>query len=912
MRRLFLLLILAGLPASLYSQADYKRYYDEDNLPKVREIFERGRFDIVIQVCDYALRRGQPSWEWRTLRFRSLANVGLYEDAVAEAEATTTAFPEALGALLEAHAMFSAMGLEDKAASIHAAINLAAGAVPQEDRTAIDYVHLGKAALVLGADPATVLEQYFDVAKTFKAKGQQVPEGLVDAFIASGQLALEKDDYQRSAEEFRGAYKLAPDNPEVLFGLAESFLPSDRKKGLEYLERVLKQAPFHFGALLLQAEYAINFERYPEAKEHLEKVEAVNSRHPLAAAYRAVLVELEENDSETFEEERQRALSVWANNPEIDYLIGRVLSRKYRYEEGAESQKRALGMDPDFLPAKLQLALDYLRLGRVEEAWPLAEEVGAADEYNVLAYNLAVLREEIESFASIESEDFIIRLPPDEAEIYGDRVLELLTEAKKVLGEKYGLVIEEPTLVEFYPNQQDFAIRSFGSLGGEGLLGVCFGSVVTMNSPGSITARKSNWEATLWHEYCHVVTLTATKNKMPRWLSEGISVYEEMERQANWGQQMTPRYRKMILEEQALTRVGEMSQAFFNAESGEHVMFAYYQSMLVVRHIVETYGEEALRGILRDLAEGVLINDAIANHTLPVDELNANFLQYVEELVNAYGPDVDWSEPGPEEVNPMSTLAVAAFLKKNPRNFWARQTLTLRQIEQENWKAAVESADELIQLLPDYTGQANGYVLKARSLRELEDKEGEEAVLNELANLSAEAFSVYTRLLEVEFEDENWDGVLTNAARSKAINPFYERLHYCRGCAHAARAETSEAVSSFEKTLLLDPVNPSEVRFRIADVLQAEDTPKAKRYLLDALADSPRYQEAYALLLEMEEDSESREVVPGGAGKQENPKKDPLGGGAGKVSEDPFGAGATPDTVPVKTGEPESAPAPTR
>jgi tetratricopeptide (TPR) repeat protein len=849
---LFLLLVIGSNEA--FSQADYKRYYDEDNLPKVREIFLRGRYDIVIQVCDYALRRGQPSWEWRTLRFQSLANVGRYEDAVEEAIATTDQFPDQLGALLEAHELFSSMGLAGEAGAMFAAINKAATAVPEKERSALDYVHLGQAALILGADPSTVIEQYYDVAKTFQAKGQVVPEGLLEAYLASGELALEKDDFGRAAKEFQGAYKLEPDNPEVLFGLAESFLPSDRKKGAEYLERVLKQAPLHFGALLLQAEYAINFERYDEAHENLERLESLNPRHPLAAAYRAVLVELEKNDHVEFEKYRQAALSVWADNPEIDYLIGRVLSRKYRYQEGADSQKRALEMDPDFLPAKLQLALDYLRLGDIEKAWPLADEVGERDEYNVLAYNLSVLQKEIESFASIPSDDFIIRMPPEEAEIYGDRVIELLTDAKEVLGKKYGLEMDGPTYIEFYPNQQDFAIRSFGSLGGEGLLGVCSGAVVTMNSPGSTTAGKNNWEATLWHEYCHVVTLTVTNNKMPRWLSEGISVYEEIQRQPNWGQRMTPRYRKMVLEEKAFTPISQMSQAFFNAESGEHLMFAYYQSMLVVKYIVENFGEEALRNILVDLGAGVLINDAIANHTIPIEKLDSDFAQSLIKLADTYGPGVDWTEPGPEEVNPMSPLAVAAYLKKNPTNFWARQTLTLRYLEQEKWAEAAESAEKLIALLPDFTGVANGYVLKARAFREEGNADAEVAVLERLADISAEAYTAYTRLLDVEFEKENWKDVITNAKRTKAINPFYERLHYCRGCAHAALAETGPAVSSFEKTLKLDPANPSEVRYRLAGLLQKGDKPRAKRYLLDALADSPRYREAHALLLDFSED----------------------------------------------------------
>ena len=91
-----------------------------------------------------------------------------------------------------------------------------------------------------------------------------------------------------------------------------------------------------------------------------------------------------------------------------------------------------------------------------------------------------------------------------------------------------------------FPQQQDFAIRTFGLPGGAGFLGVCFGTVITANSPASQGASPTCWEATLWHEFCHVVTLNKTNNKMPRWLSEGISVYEERQADKTWGQTMTP------------------------------------------------------------------------------------------------------------------------------------------------------------------------------------------------------------------------------------------------------------------------------------------------------------------------------------------------------------------------------------
>jgi len=866
------------------AQADYKRYYDEENLPKVQEIFRRGRYDVVIQVCNYALERGQPSWEWRTLRFRALAKLGRYEEARRAASETVEAFPGELGALLHAHELFTSTGHPGEADAIRGHINDAAAAVPQEERDGLDYVHLGEAALLLGADPSQVIEQYFGVAKNAEAKGRNVPPGLVEAHVASGELALEKDDFELAAKEFESALELRPGDPGILFGLAKAFLPSDRKAGLSYLERVLEEAPMHFGALLLQAEYAINYEQYDEAGKLLGLVESVNPKYPLAAAYRAVIAELERHDDEAFRDARARALSVWKNNPEVDYLIGRVLSRNYRHAEGAEAQQRALEMDPEFLPAKLQLALDYLRLGRLEDAWPLAEEVGRQDQYNVLAYNLEVLKKEIAGFASLETDDFVIRLPPEEAEIYGDRVIEILDEAKRVLGRKYGLEIGDKTLVEFYPNQQDFAIRSFGSLGGEGLLGVCFGSVVTMNSPGSVTAGRNNWEATLWHEYCHVVTLTATENKMPRWLSEGISVYEERQRRPEWGERMTPTYRRMILEDDALTPVSEMSQAFLQPESGEHLMFAYYQSMLVVEFLVDRYGMEALRKILADLAEGVLINETIARHTVPMPEFEKAFAEAARKRAESYGEGVDWSRPGPEDLDLRDPIAVEELLEKNPNNFWARRRHTAGLLERERWEEAVASAEHLIELLPEYTGSGNGYALKARAFQGMGDGAAEAEALDALAERSAEALDAYERLVEVDFERRQWRDVLVNADRGMAIDPFRQRIHYCRGCAHAALEENGPAVTSFEKALKLDPANPSEIRYRIARLLRPEDRDRARRHVLDALADSPRYREAHALLLDMEDDP-----LPEQPGKKSSEKPE---GSKPAESQSPSGAPA--------------------
>src|SRR4029079_4038122 len=113
------------------------------------------------------------------------------------------------------------------------------------------------------------------------------------------------------------------------------------------------------------------------------------------------------------------------------------LSQKYRFREGAEYQRQSLALSKDYLPAKMQLAQDLLRLGEEEEGWKLADEVYHDDEYSVLAHNLTTLQESLEKFHTIEADGFLLRMDSREAEIYGRRVICLLSRAKAALCAKY-------------------------------------------------------------------------------------------------------------------------------------------------------------------------------------------------------------------------------------------------------------------------------------------------------------------------------------------------------------------------------------------------------------------------------------------------------------------------------------------
>ena len=564
--------------------------------------FRVGRYDEATRLAAEEVRNGSWVERWHLLKVRSELAQGLYPAALGSLEDGLRRIPGSVALLLLGREVYRYNGRAAEAEATLDAIEARLRASPSRYSTPEGRVLLGRYFLARGLDARKVLDQCFDVAL------KQRPD-LVDAHLATAELALEKQDGALAATTLAKAPKPALDDPYYHYLLARAFDEDDRARSDKEIDEALKINPRHVDSLLLRAAHRIDQERYPEAGDLLRQVFAVNQQEPRAWAYQAVLAHLSTHP-EGEAAARKTALGRWAENPEVDHIIGRELSSKYRFLEGSESQRKALGLDPDYLPAKVQLCQDLLRLGREDEGWKLAAEVFEKDGYNVLAYNLTNLRERLAGFRTLKADGFLVRMDPREADLYGGRVLALLARARKTLGDRYEVAVPGPVTVEIFPQKKEFAVRTFGLPGAEGFLGVCFGSVITANSPASQGETPSNWEAVLWHEYCHVVTLAKTRNKMPRWLSEGISVFEEEKENPAWRAPITPRYRSMILGED-FKPLSQLSSAFLAPKSGMHLQFAYFESALAVEFLVEKAGLPALRGLLDDLGTGVTINEAL-------------------------------------------------------------------------------------------------------------------------------------------------------------------------------------------------------------------------------------------------------------------------------------------------------------
>ena len=825
------------------------------------KLLSTGKYAEAIDAADKALEEDRTDEDWTLVKVRAQMATGKYADALYVVTNAFNRYPLSTSIRLKllAKDVFLFNGFVDEAETAVTEINRLAGSRTWAYQDPVNITTLGHAALWLGADPKLVLDRLFQPAL-------KADDTIPETHLAVAKLAISKSDYAMAAKQLKAGIKNLPDHAELHYLLAVAYRESDRKLMKLALETALKNNPKHARSKLMMVDHLIDGEQYDDAEKLIKEVIEVNEWQPEAWAYRAVIAHVKNQPKEE-SRARTMALKHYSNNPEVDFLIGRKLSRKYRFKEGAEYQRQAMKFDEEHLGAKMQLAQDLLRLGEEEEGWELAAEVHEDDGFNIEAYNLVTLKDSTSKYVALTNENFMVRMDAKEAEIWGERALALLQKAHDELTKKYDIKLLRTTIVEIFASQNDFAVRTFGMPGNPGFLGVCFGSVITANSPSTSEGNPNNWEAVLWHEFAHVITLSKTHNKMPRWLSEGISVYEEMQKDPTWGQRMKPNYVQFI-EAGDLVPPSKLSLAFLTPKTPEHLQFAYYESYLMVDYIVREFGIKALRNILTDLGKGDWINFALERHCKPLEELDKEFDEHVKTLARKLAPELDFSDPKEEQgVFGGDVLKDAdgkpINLAKKDNNYFKLTAEVVALIKAEKYDQAKKILKRLMEAYPNDINPNGSMRLLARVHRELGDEEAEYKLLKELALQDSDGLDVCSRLLELEAERRNWAAVRRFARHYLAINPLMPKPYRFMAEAAEQTNETKSAIAAWRKVLLFDPTDPAEVHFRLATQLAKDKQNKAaRREVLKSLEEAPRYRDAHRLLLKLSKaENETKKVA---------------------------------------------------
>ena len=109
--------------------------------------------------------------------------------------------------------------------------------------------------------------------------------------------------------------------------------------------------------------------------------------------------------------------------------------------------------------------------------------------------------------------------------------------------------------------------------------------------------------------------------------------------------------------------------------------------------------------------------------------------------------------------------------------------------------------------------------------------------------------------MELDSAAKDWNGATRNANRFLAVNPLVPQPYRCLARASEALGRDPQAIQAYRTLLLLDPPDPAEMHYQLARLLHKTGDPGAKRQVLQALEEAPRFRDAHRLLLRMVEDA---------------------------------------------------------
>ncbi len=700
-----------------------------------------------------------------------------------------------------------------------------------------DYVRAGRAARALG--------RFQQANDYFRDAIAQAPTDLA-ANVAWGELFLEKHNRTDAARSFQAALRTSAEDPAALMGMARTVADDNPPLARKLAQQVLTINPQSTGARVLLAELALDDTKRPEAKTELALALAVNPNHFEALALTAAVAWLDKRTGD-YTAATDAVLKLNPTYGEVFRVVGAQSARNYRFEEAAELVRRAITIDRENTRAFADLGAHLMRTGDERGARRALETAFRVDPYDVVTYNLLGLLDTLDGFETIREGDLVIRLHPDEAGVMREYVPALASEALAALSKRWNFTPTGPILIEMFPRHDDFAVRNVGLPGMIGALGACFGKVVTLDSPKARPPGEFNWGATLWHELAHVITLQLSNQRVPRWLTEGISVWEETRGRAEWGREMEVTFAGAINRGQVM-KLRDLNAGFSNPET---ISLAYYQASLLVEHIVQRFSEASLRELVRVFADDLETEAAVTRVLkVPIDDLQKTFDGFLETRFGTLRRAL----AAPEGLAPdLPIERLRALAEANAGSFPVQMALA-RALEARDADAALAAYQKAAALVPMATGEGSPHARIAALVQAKGDKAGAARALETLTGF--DHTDVVSARQLVALLDPSIDGPRRRAALARvvAVDPFDAAAHAELGRFALAAGSLPEAVRSFRVAVAAGATDRAGAHADLGEALEksgAKDD--AKRQALLALEVAPTYARAQDLLLRLVE-----------------------------------------------------------
>ncbi len=665
-----------------------------------------------------------------------------------------------------------------------------------------------------------------------------------------GDLYLQAHQPGEASALYREAMQIDQEYLPAQLGLAAAQARQFESRAREMITDIIRQHPTSVHALLLMARIELELQRVEPARALLSLAEslALEQELPVLEVYAlqasADLLEgITESSWTTKALERNPHYGGIYEIPAHFYII------TYRYREAVDLYRKATRVEPRLADAQSNLGINLLRTNDLNGARHHLELAYEIDPFNTETVNTLRLLDDLDamrvSYADIHASEsatqqepigrMLLRLDREAADALQPYVEELTANAVRLFTERYDFKLEKPVVVELYHNHDDFGVRTV-STPGVGLLGVTFGYVLAMDSPKARSPADFHWGSTLWHELAHVFTLEAANHLLPRWFSEGISVYEEWNTGPLPNRELPIQVLQMFESDKFLP-VADLDRGFVRPSYEGQVNVSYMQAGLICDFISQRWGHDALKKMLKLFSIGAPTADVIsAALEISSTEFDTLFHAHMKERYATILEKLDsWSQLG---------QIIANSIERSERQ--DPELLTT------DWPQIVELGKQRVELYPEFVGNGNAYMPLARAL----DKQGDVAGALEVryewferGGSNPDQLAQLAKDLRLAQRDEDSFKVL------EAMNwvmPYFADEHRQLGQYYLDKGDHARAIREFDAYIGVRPKDASVALFGKARAYKLQqNTRMARMNVLLALESAPFYRDAQQLLLEL-------------------------------------------------------------
>ncbi len=797
----------------------------------LRGYIETGRYTEAEAAAKRILQKSPDAGPVRHELAETYAITGRHTEAIAEFERAAADPAVKLESDLRRAELLDLIGQEDRAKAIYE--SFVKFYTDNDPRTARE--------LTLVARALVHLQRYHDANEMYRS-AIEADSNYLEAQLGAAELFTEKYAYSDAALFLDDAFKINPNSARAYLDLARNKRLESDAETTAALTRALAINPNLVEAISLKAAIALEANQLDDASADIEKALKINPRSLDAHALKAALLYLEDKD---YEPEVAATLAIGPKYGSVYNTLSHYATITRRTEQAAQFARRAIEIAPRLWDAHLSLGMALLRLGQMGPGREAVERAFKGDPFNAWAKNTLDLLDSMRDFKETKRGPFIIKASAQESDVLSPYAANLLEEAAAKLTAKYRFTPKGPIIIEIFQNHEDFAVRTLG-MPGLGALGVCFGFVVAQDSPSAREAGEFNWGSTLWHEYTHVITLQMTDYRIPRWFSEGLSVYEERRARPGWGDDWNPLFVRAFTEKRWF-KIADLDAGFQRPKTPQDVPIAYFQASQVCEFVADRYGFDAILRMLALYRDKAKTPDVLLQVLkLSESDFDREFMAYVESKVKPLQQALN--TPG----NVVASLTKEEVLKR----LATEDTFALRIRAAEllaadgDTQAAVTHYLRALELFPYVSGSGNPYESLAKLLEQKGDAAQAAKVLESLVNTDENNLEALKNIARIRLALGQHRQALDALQASFYISPFDYKLHTQAGELSIELKDYAKALTEFQVALALAPPNVAEANYNIASAYYALGRqPEAKRAVLRALEAAPRYEKAQELLL---------------------------------------------------------------